>query len=740
MSSRFWFSGKRMSDAFINNRDYLETELARLDLLIRGEVVRFRQRSREEQMDGFRGVFISESEVDQLLRAADQEQSPDEELKRLRDQAGTLRDQIRQRRQAASEKGTYLSLAHLAHIFHLSPVEEDLILICLAPEIDLKYERLYAYLQDDLTRRLPSVGLALKLLCNSTAESDQARALFAPQSVTFRAQLLHLQVAYDASSLGSGLKLDERITRFLLGTGGVEKELSPCIKPLPSPVEFHALRWPDSLKTDLLNLTRDYLQSEPKQFRKLIYNFHGPAGTGRKTLAAALCRQSGIPSIVVDVGQVLRQPNFEDAIRKVFREGVLQPAAIFLEHFDLLLADDDDSVSRRQQLFASLEEFSWLTFLSTEKAWEPGRLPGEHLYLGVELPAPGMQERVDLWTAVADSRDAFAADVSWEELAIKFRFTPGQMSDALGVARNRARLRGSENEVVTTDDLYRGCRAQSNKKLGSSARKLVVRHSWGDIILPQKELTQLREVCAHLKYRQKVYGEWGFGSKVSSSPGLCVFFYGPSGTGKTTAVEILADELQLEAYKIDLSTVVSKYIGETEKNLSAVFHEAETSNAILFFDEADALFGKRSEVKDAHDRYANIEINYLLQRMEEFEGLVILATNLRKNIDEAFFRRMHFAIEFPFPDETYRYQIWKRHFPPSAPVADDIDFNFLASRLNVTGGNIKNIVINAAFLAAANSGVIDMKHVVRAAKREYEKIGRLCTAAEFTPYHQMIDH
>ncbi|HEU4388915.1 MAG TPA: ATP-binding protein, partial [Blastocatellia bacterium] len=183
---------------------------------------------------------------------------------------------------------------------------------------------------------------------------------------------------------------------------------------------------------------------------------------------------------------------------------------------------------------------------------------------------------------------------------------------------------------------------------------------------------------------------------------------------------------------------VSKYIGETEKNLSKVFEEAETSNAILFFDEADALFGKRSEVKDAHDRYANIEINYLLQRVEDFDGLVILATNLRKNIDEAFFRRVHCAVEFPLPDESNRYRIWRQHVPASAPLDDDVDFGFLARRLNITGGNIKNVVINAAFLAAANSRVIHMEHFIRAAKREYEKIGRLCTEAEFAPYQMWL--
>ncbi|MGH7597037.1 MAG: ATP-binding protein, partial [bacterium] len=316
----------------------------------------------------------------------------------------------------------------------------------------------------------------------------------------------------------------------------------------------------------------------------------------------------------------------------------------------------------------------------------------------------------------------------------KFRLTPGQMQDALIAAHNQAQLRAGENAVATMEDLRQGCRAQSNQKLGALARKLTPHHSWADITLPRHAIAQLREICAQVKHRAKVYGDWDFGRKFSLGKGLCVLFYGSSGTGKTMAAEIIANALQLEIYKIDLSTVVSKYIGETEKNLSKIFQEAETSNAILFFDEADALFGKRSEVKDAHDRYANIEINYLLQRLEEFEGLAILATNFRKNIDDAFFRRMHFAVEFPFPDESQRYRIWQQHFPPPAPRAEDIDFNFLASRFNLTGGNIKNIVVNAAFLAAENSGVINMAHLIHATKREFEKIGRLCTATEFAPY------
>jgi SpoVK/Ycf46/Vps4 family AAA+-type ATPase len=250
-------------------------------------------------------------------------------------------------------------------------------------------------------------------------------------------------------------------------------------------------------------------------------------------------------------------------------------------------------------------------------------------------------------------------------------------------------------------------------------------------VLPADRLGQLREICNHVKYRDRVYGEWGFDRKLSLGKGLSVLFAGPSGTGKTMAAEIIAGALVLDLYKIDLSTVVSKYIGETEKNLSRIFIEAETSNAILFFDEADALFGKRSEVKDSHDRYANIEIGYLLQRMEEYEGVVILATNFRKNMDEAFVRRLQFTVEFPFPNEEDRRRIWERIWPGDTPRSTELDLDFMARRFELTGGNICNIALAAAFLAADNSNIVDMTHLLHATKREYQKMGKVVSESEF---------
>jgi len=251
---------------------------------------------------------------------------------------------------------------------------------------------------------------------------------------------------------------------------------------------------------------------------------------------------------------------------------------------------------------------------------------------------------------------------------------------------------------------------KSHQKLSELAVKIEPRYGWPDIVLPENKRVQLKEICSQARYRYRVFGEWGFDRKLSHGKGLSVLFSGPPGTGKTMAAEVIAGDLRVDLYKVDLSGVVSKYIGETEKNLSRIFREAETSNAILFFDEADALFGKHTEVSDAHDRYANIETSYLLQKMEEYEGIVVLATNLRENMDEAFTRRLRFIVEFPFPDEANRLLIWKSHFPPEAPLSEDMDYAWLARKFQIAGGNIKNIVLNAAFYAAEQGAVIGMEH------------------------------
>jgi SpoVK/Ycf46/Vps4 family AAA+-type ATPase len=316
-------------------------------------------------------------------------------------------------------------------------------------------------------------------------------------------------------------------------------------------------------------------------------------------------------------------------------------------------------------------------------------------------------------------------------LAGRFRLTGGQIDDAARSARRLSQRRGTGAATPTTAELDTACRLHSSQALNGLAEKMAVRHSWDDIVLSDDQSCQLREVCSAVRHRARVYDEWGFERRLSLGKGFNVLFAGPSGTGKSLAAEVVASELSLDLYRIDLSSVVSKYIGETEKNLARIFAAGELSNAILFFDEADALFGRRSEVRDAHDRYANIETSFLLQRIEEYEGVVVLATNLRKNMDEAFTRRMNATIEFPLPGAGDRYRIWAGIWPPELPRSKDLDHELLADRFELTGGSIRNIALTASFLAAGDGGLVTMAHVVRATRREYQKIGRVPAEGEF---------
>jgi SpoVK/Ycf46/Vps4 family AAA+-type ATPase len=306
------------------------------------------------------------------------------------------------------------------------------------------------------------------------------------------------------------------------------------------------------------------------------------------------------------------------------------------------------------------------------------------------------------------------------------------------MARSLIAVRKPSQQEPKIQDLLDAGRALTSPQVGKFAIRVEPRYSWNDIVLPPEKAQKLRHIASWIKHRRLVHRDWGFGRKLSRGKGLNVLFTGPSGTGKTMAAEVLAGELSLDLYQIDLSTVVSKYIGETEKNLSAIFHEAEQTQTLLFFDEADALFGKRTEVKDAHDRYANIEVNYLLQRVEQYEGVVILATNLQQNLDDAFLRRMQEVLEFPFPDAELRERIWRGHFPKGAPTAADIDFRFLAQNFKWCGGNIKNIVLSAAFLAARESKPISMSHLILATRAEYQKEGKLPVKTDFGRYYDVV--
>jgi AAA+ superfamily predicted ATPase len=724
-----------VTEHFATSLDHILAELEWVDLLVRAQVWRARQIQTTDE--GFQGLFLSDAEIDALLDqpaglprwATVPGSLPPAEIQTAVEH---IRAVIAQRKTTSAQQDVILRLDELARLFDLSLFERDVLLICLGPEIDPRYERLYAYLQDDVTKKHPSVDLVLNLLCASLDEKLVHRQHFTPDAPLLKHHLLSVFTdlsQHEVPLLGRHLKLDDRVVNYLFDSDDLDPQLVPYVRHISPQVRIEDLLLPDDIKHRLVKLVQ---QIGATQARPLFY-FQGPYGVGKQTTAEALCGELGLGLLAVDGASLLNTQgaDFKTLAHLAGREAWLQRAALYWTGFDALLADDKRVWL--DILWRALEDWPEPIFLAGETAWEPADTVHTQTFVRVEFPHPNYTERIALWTRALNGHIPDKSDVL-SALATRFRFSGGQIVDAAATARNLARWRDPERGQISTDDLYTACRLQSNRKLAAVAQKITPHDTWSDIVLPPDRMEQLREICNHVRFRARVYGEWGFDRKLSLGKGLNALFAGPSGTGKTMAAEIMAGELGLDLYKIDLSTVVSKYVGETEKNLARIFAEAETSNAILFFDEADALFGKRSEVKDAHDRYANIEISYLLQRMEAYEGVTILATNLRKNMDDAFVRRMHFIVEFPLPNEQDRRRIWNQIWPDDTPLAPALDLDLMARRFELAGGNIRNIVLAAAFLAADDGQKVDMPHLIHATRREYQKMGKVVTEGEFGKY------
>jgi hypothetical protein len=395
-----------------------------------------------------------------------------------------------------------------------------------------------------------------------------------------------------------------------------------------------------------------------------------------------------------------------------------------------------EATAMSAELLDRLSDHDGIVILSTTSPSASATMT--HDALVVPFGIPSMARRRSWWHHALAQRSRAAPEEVLDTLAARFRITSGQIDAAVAQASIRERLcehpSADGTGTLAADSLFAAARAQCGLELETLASRTPPRHEWDDLVLPEDALQQLREMCERIAHREQVVESWGFGRRLTRGGGVNALFSGPSGTGKTMAAEVMAGALGVDLFRIDLAGVVSKYIGETEKNLDRVFAAAEHANGIIFFDEADALFGKRSEVHDSHDRYANIEISYLLQKMEAFDGVAILATNLRGNLDDAFVRRLAFAVHFPFPDAVLRERIWRGIWPASAPVDDSVNAALLARQFALSGGHIKNIALAAAFHAAERGGGVELDDVLHAVRREYQKLGRAVTDAEMSAF------
>ena len=596
------------------------------------------------------------------------------------------------------------ALQVLADRLGLSAFERDLLLLCTAVELDTGMVGLCARAQGPAAdgegaRFWPCFALGMGLF------DDPSWDALSPDRPLRYWRLLEISQPGATPLTVSPLRADERIVNFIKGVTYVEDRLMPFIAPLPTPSPAEA---PESARAAAEAVVQAMSAVEQDADRLPVIQLLGSDIASLELVAALASAQLDLRTYRLDWTLLPSSTaELEASMRLWQREALLLPLALYL-HAE---AGDSGQGAVLERLLARV---GGVVFLGARELWGgPGRAP-----IVAEVGKPTYAEQRALWAEALGGEAADGPDA----LASQFNLDAGSIRDV-------ARRIPAEGETPRARRLWEACRALSRPRLDTLAQRLTPRGDWDALVLPAAETALLHRIADQVGRRGQVYRDWGFAARMGRGLGISALFAGTSGTGKTMAAEVLANELRLDLFRIDLSAVVSKYIGETEKNLRRLFDAAEDGGAILFFDEADALFGKRSEVKESHDRYANIEINYLLQRMEQYGGLAILATNMKSALDPAFMRRLRFVVDFPFPGVPERQAMWRRAFPPGAPT-QGLDFERLA-QLNVTGGYITVIALNAAFQAAQVGGPINMPIVLEAAQIEYRKLGRPVAEADF---------
>jgi hypothetical protein len=594
------------------------------------------------------------------------------------------------------------ALEVLCATFGLSPFERGILLLCAGVELEAQFAGLCARAAGDPTRPWPTFSLAMAAL------PDPHWSALTPSAPLRHWRLIEVSSQANVPLTLSPLRIDERILNFLTGIQHLDDRLVGLVEPV-SPAH------------DLAPSQQIVAQSIANQWANAgdalaLQQLCGADEFTRRAVAAAGCARAGLHCFALAADAIpTNAAELEGFIRLWEREAALTATALYVDA-EAVEKGDAHTLSVVTRL---LERIRSPLLLSTRDRWRPLRRP----LLSHDVRKPTTAEQREIWQQVVGEETADQLNGQLERIVAQFNLS----GPAIRSSVSEARAAAADDESFPSE-LWQASRLQARSRLDDLAQRIEPIARWTDLVLPAAELRQLREVTAHVTHRRTVYEAWGFGAVSSRGLGISALFAGTSGTGKTMAAEVLANALSLDLYRIDLSSVVSKYIGETEKNLRRVFEAAEDGGAILFFDEADALFGKRSEVKDSHDRYANIEINYLLQRMESYCGLAVLATNRKGDLDPAFLRRIRFVINFPFPDDALRAEIWRGIFPPHTPVAD-LDVSKLA-RLSVAGGNIRNIALHAAFLAADACESVTMKHLLRAARTECAKLEKPISEAE----------
>jgi len=687
---------------------YLLRRVAVLEGRVRS-LVAARRRDDPTPDDPFRGLYFSTEHVELMLAAGT-------DLRVIEWDDTDSVSMLEAAADQAEADGAVIRLRALSRRAGLDELDLDLLLIAMAPDLDCRFERLYGYLNNDVTRRRATVALGLEL-AGASPWSVRSRARLTADAALLSSGLVVVEEP-ERPLLTRSIRVPDRVTSHLLGDDRPDPAVAGVVR---SPV---AATGAESFERSVA------VASVLRQGVDLLY-VKERAGSSAAALAEAALRGAGFAALTVDLEHLGSSDDITAVAKLAWREALLAGAGLVVGPVEAV-ADRGGAAAVRALTDSTRADRAQdlgrpPVILHGHRGWEPSwsRL----VPLVVEAISDTTAERAGQW-ATHLGPDA-PPRIEDSDVATQFMLSADQVARAVESARLQARLDG---RPVDVNHLRAGARAQNGAGLERLARRIRPAVGWDDLVLAPTTSRTLHELAGRARKRDLVLDEWGLRPGGGRGRGITVLFAGDSGTGKTMSAEVVAGDLGLDLYTVNLATVVDKYVGETEKNLERIFTEADGVNAVLLFDEADALFGKRSEVRDANDRYANIEVAYLLQRMETFDGIAILATNLRANVDDAFARRLDLVVDFPSPDVELRRALWERCLPAGVPRSGDIDLEFCAQSFELSGGNIRNVAITAAYLAADEGRAVAMADLVRAIQQEYRKLGRLIVAKEFGAY------
>lgn len=603
-------------------------------------------------------------------------------------------------------------LALLADRCGLDALDLDILLLAVIGELDAV----------DLGDEVPTVALAAELFADDLHGRLEVRRRFNADGPLRRFDLIVLEdfdeAAEDASLAESGYLAASRVVDLLLGRSAMDSYIRLYARLAEPTVGWDDLRMPKAQVQALADLLADQLEQPGDPLLLLLCGING---SGRLAVAEAMAAGLGRRVLVIHTRLLCTEgAQFQRYVRRILREAAIQGAMpVFVETTPFRPGDDFDW-DGFSLLMGALAGFSEHAALCLDLPLAFGLFPDDKRCFRVDLEPPQAPHRQQLWAEAMPE-----TDVDLGHFAKLFNFGGGGIREMVREARNKALTERGPAAQVDHDDLMYAGREIQSRRMGSYTRKMTPRVSLDDLVAPPEVKKHLLEIVQTVRYRHIVFKDWGFGDKISTGKGLCALFSGAPGTGKSMSAQVIARELGMNLFRVNLARVVSKYIGETEENLAKVFEEARESHSILLFDEADALFAKRTKVKSAQDRYANLEVNFLLQEVEGFEGIVVLTSNLEAMIDKAFKRRLNYRVYFPFPDLPARAEIWRKHIPARAPMGDDVDFEVLAEDFEVSGGYIKNAVVRAAQWAAESGSLITHDMLAKAAEAEMAETGRL---------------